>query len=119
MPCFSIFILCPIDSKKVINNLNDVYINRHAQKLDGTCKKLHETNIHFVYQVNICHEEAAVFLRDLLKPFFVLYIRYQYNLTIFYKNSHIQKAHVPPPRSDTLLKDVYWNAVQCEKNMKN
>lgn len=117
MTCFSIFVLYPISPRKVINNLNDVYINRHTHELGGSCKKVEENKKHYVYQINICHEDAVAFLRDLLKPFFVLYIRYQYDLTLFYKNAHVQKPHVPPPRSDKLLKDIYWNAVQCERNM--
>ena len=117
MPCFSIFVLCPIDSKKVVNDLNHIYITRHTRNSEGDCRKVEETTKHFVYQVNICDEDAVGFLRDLLKPFFVLFISYQHDSRIFYKNAHVQKPHVPPPRSDKLLKDVYWNAVQCEKNM--
>lgn len=119
MPCFSIFILCPISPKEVVNNLNDIYINKHAYQLRGICKRMQDTKYHMIYQVDICDEDTSVFIRNLIRPFFVLYIRYQYNLTLFYKNAYVQKPHVPPPRSDKLLKDIYWNAVQCEKNMLN
>lgn len=119
MPCFSIFLLCPLEESKIINVLNDNYIRRHARELQGDIKTIDIINIHLVYEVTLCDENAADFLRDLLAPFFVGYIRYKYSLEMFYKNSRIQRPHIPPPRYNKMLKDIYWGAVQCERNRLN
>ena len=117
MPCFTVFVICPISDDNVVNKLNDIYIKRHTSELRGDISVLDTVDNQYVYAVNICDEDASVFLRDLLAPFFVSHIVYKYTTELFYKNAHIQRAYVPPPRRDILLKNIYWNAVNCERNM--
>ena len=116
MPCFSIFVLYPEHEDEVINDLNDIYINRHARELRGDIDKKESMKNHSIYEIRICDQDAADFLRDLIDPFFVGYIRYTHSLEMFYKNARIQRPYIPPPRYNKLLKDIYWNAVQCERN---
>ena len=116
MPCFSIFVLYPSHQSKVVNTLNHIYIERHAHELNGDIIKLDAFSGNSVYEVKICDENAVVFLRDLIAPFFVAYIRYTYSLKMLYKNSRIQRPYISPPRYNKLLKDIYWNAVHCERN---
>ena len=114
MPCFSLYIICPVNKNNTINKLNNIYINRHARENNTTIVKVDLVNNYYLYKFIVCDTDAVVFLRDLLLPFLVGYILYTATLELFYKNSRIQRPYVPPPRYDKLLKDVYWSAVQCE-----
>lgn len=117
MPCFTVFVVCPISANKVVNKLNNIYIKRHTLELRGYIALLDEVDNQYVYSVSLCDEDASVFLRDLLAPFFVSHIVYKYTTKLFYKNAHIQRPYVRPPRDNLLLKNIYWNAVSCERNM--
>ena len=110
--------MCPIDNNSVVNSLNNLYLQRHTKETGGDIKSLNMDFALFLYEIIICDEDTVGFLRDLAKPFIVAYILYTGTDIVFYKNSRIQKRAIAPPRKDKLLKDIYWNAVQCESNLK-
>lgn len=118
MPCFSIFVFCVDGATPIINSMNSLYFKKHVRRFDGRFSASSIDNSGTLYQVALCDEEAAAFLRDLAPPFVVVYIKYAYTDTVFYKHSKIRRSYIQPPRMDKVLMDVYWNASACERNFQ-
>ena len=117
MPCFVITVVYPPHERDVVNRVNSTYFTKFIGNYRGVCNTSTMWN-HTIYDIVLCDEEAAAFLRDLPEPFIVAYILYRSSGQIFYKHSKIQREPIPPPRNDKVLMDIYWNASACEGNFK-
>jgi len=110
-------VVYPPHEKELVNNMNHTHFIKRVGRYGGVCR-LSTISNHTVYDIVLCDEEAAGFLRELPEPFIVAYIIYSSSGQIFYKHAKIQREHVPPPHNNKVLMDVYWNASACEKNFK-
>lgn len=117
MPCFTITVVYPPHKKDVVNRMNGTYFIKYVERYGGVCR-ISAIADHAVYDIILCDEDAAAFLRDLPEPFIVAYILYTSSGRLFYKHAKIQKRPIPPPHNDKVLMDVYWNASACERNFK-
>jgi hypothetical protein len=118
MPCFNITVLCPPHPKKIVNDMNALYFLKYMYRFRAIYKRSVIAS-HTVYDIVLCDEDAALFLRDLPQPFIVASIVFTFSGEIFYKHAKIRREAVPPPHRDKILMDVYWNAIACEKNFKD
>ena len=115
MPCFTITVMYPPHERHVVNRVNGTYFIKFIRRYGGVCR-VSVLHGHPVYDIILCDEDAAAFLRDLPEPYLVAYIVYTSSNKLFYKHAKIRRTPVPPPHNDKLLMDVYWNAVATERN---
>jgi hypothetical protein len=77
-----------------VNDMNFTYFTKFIRRYGGISKISTLWN-HTIYDVTLCDEDAAAFLRDLPKPFIVAYILYRYSGEIFYKHSKDSERTYP------------------------
>jgi hypothetical protein len=119
MPCFRIHFVCPEFEQNRRNISNDrhvaLLIHQYAAKLG----KIGRSDGFVSYFTTLCEREAADFLRDLPPPFFVDAIVNTITEDYLYKNPKLYERYRNRLPQIKYEKEIFWNARQMERFMKN
>ncbi len=122
MPCFRILFVCPAFQNEKRNISNEQYVIKLGREYAAKIEKFDEQNGLVSYATNLCENEAADFLRDLPTPFYVLWIRPMREVEdeqFLYKNPHVYPRYRNALPHLSHEKEIFWNARQMERFMKN
>ena len=119
MPCFRIHFVCPTFEQVKRNISNERYIATLCRQYSAKLGKMSRTDGFVSYFTTLCEGEAADFLRDLPSPFFVESIQNTSTQAYLYRNPYVHLRYRNPLPQIKFEKDIFWNARQMERFMKN
>ncbi len=119
MPCFRIHFVCPEFEQNRRNISNDRHVALLAHQYATKLGKIGRSDGLVSYFTTLCEREAADFLRDLPSPFFVDAIVNTVTEEFLYKNPKLYERYRNRLPRVFYEKEIFWNARQMERFMKN
>lgn len=116
MTCYSILVCLPttrLNKYMIMMNEKRLFELVHL-KLPNSVEKVVDNNLY--YWIDLCDQDAALFLKEIPAPFYVKEVRYQYDKErIIYTNRFVSTYGVNVKPFSKIEKDVVWAAKATER----